>query len=202
MWRVQGADQTIYQGDTEPTHDDVNTNDGNRSFKKGLVSQVYKINTELEVAYQDTYGFFLRGSAFYDSVLMGKDGNWLNANSTAVATGYANQIDTYPYGNDWASAVKNGQGKDIELKDAYVFAETEFKDMPIDLRFGRHAQNWGEGLFYRDGVNTSNAMDIANFVLPGAEVKDLLIPETAFSFNIGLSDDISMSGLLSVGLAG
>ena len=199
MWRVQGADQTIYQGDSEPTHDDVNTNDGNRAFKKGLVSQVYKISTELEVAWQDTYGFFLRGSAFYDSVLMGKDNNWLNANSTAVAAGYANQINTYPYGNGWASAVKNGQGKDIEIKDAYVFAETELGEMPVDLRFGRHVMNWGEGLFYRDGVNTSNAMDVANFVLPGAEVRDLLIPETALSLNIGLSDDLSVSAYYQFG---
>ena len=57
-----------------------------------------------------------------------------------------------------------------------------------------------EGLFYRDGVNTSNAMDIANFVLPGAEVKDLLMPETALSFNIGLSDNnISMSAYYQLG---
>ena len=190
MWRLQGQDLGKYQGDTEPTHDDVNTNDGNRSFEKGLVSQVYKINSELELNYQDTYGLFIRGTAFYDSVLMDKTSHWGAVNQ---ASNIPDQTGTYPYGNGWADAVKNGQGRDAEIKDAYVFAEYNLGEMPVDLRFGKHVINWGEGLFYRDGINASNALDAANFVLPGAEVKDLLIPQNAITMNIGLTDNLSMS---------
>lgn len=199
MWRVQGQDLTRYNGEPEPNHDDVNTNDGNRSFEKGLVSQVYKVTSELELNYKDTYGLFIRGSAFYDSVLMAKSSHWNSANQAAINNGYSNQAGTYPFGNNWSSDVKGGQGKDLEIKDAYLFAETELGDMPVDLRFGKHVMNWGEGLFYRDGINTSNAMDLANFVLPGAEVKDLLIPENAFSLNLGISDNLSMSAYYQFG---
>ena len=62
LWRVQGRDKT---------NDDVNTNDGNRNFDTGLVSEVYKITSELEANYQN-YGLFVRGTAFYDTQLMDK----------------------------------------------------------------------------------------------------------------------------------
>ena len=37
LWRVQGRDKN---------NDDINTNDGNRNFDTGLVSEVYKITSE------------------------------------------------------------------------------------------------------------------------------------------------------------
>ena len=192
MWRAQGQDPDKYQGDTEPAHDDVNSNDGNRSFAKGLVSQVYKINSEFELNYQDQYGLFIRGTAFYDTVLMDKTSHWRVANQASNRAD-PDQTDTYPYSHGWANAVKDGQGRDAEVKDAYIFAEYNLGDMPVDLRFGKQVINWGEGLFYRDGINTSNALNAANFVLPGAEVKDLLIPQNALSMNVGLTDNLSMS---------
>ena len=52
--------------------------------------------------------------------------------------------------------------------------------------------NWGEGLFYRGGVNTTNPVDAAKFRLPGAELKEVLVPVEALSFNVGLTDNLSM----------
>ena len=65
--------------------------------------------------------------------------------------------------------------------------------MPLDVRFGKQVINWGEGIFYRDGINTVNAMDGASFALPGSEVKDLLIPQHALSFRLGITDNLSMA---------
>ncbi len=52
--------------------------------------------------------------------------------------------------------------------------------------------NWGEGIFYRGGVNTTNPVDAAKYRLPGSELKEVLMPVEALSFNIGLTDNLSM----------
>ncbi len=193
MWRMEKQDLKLYKGESKPGHDDVNTNDGNRSFDKGLVSQVFRITADLELVFQDNYGLFLRGSAFYDTVLMDKSSHWRSAESASIASGFPAQLETYPYGNSWADNVLDGQGRDAEIKDAYVFGSWDLGEMPVDVRLGRQVINWGEGLFYRDGINTINALDGANFALPGSEVKDLLIPQNAISMNIGLTENLSMA---------
>ena len=62
LYRVQGQDKT---------NDDTNGNDGNRNFDTGLVSEVFKITSDLEANYQN-YGLFVRGTAFYDTQIMDK----------------------------------------------------------------------------------------------------------------------------------
>ena len=62
LWRVQGQDKT---------NNDINTNDGNRNFDTGLVSEVFKITSDLEASYRN-YGVFIRGTAFYDTQIMDK----------------------------------------------------------------------------------------------------------------------------------
>ncbi|MFT0701654.1 DUF1302 domain-containing protein, partial [Citrobacter meridianamericanus] len=57
LWRVQGQDKS---------NNDINTNDGNRNFDTGLVSEVYKITSDLEATWRN-YGVFIRGTAFYDT---------------------------------------------------------------------------------------------------------------------------------------
>ena len=58
LWRVQGQDMKHYKGSSTPNHDDVNTNDGNRAYDTGVVSQVFRISADLEVDWEDQYGFF------------------------------------------------------------------------------------------------------------------------------------------------
>lgn len=189
MWRVQGQDLKHYKGSATPDHDDVNTNDGNRAYDTGLVSQVFRISADLEVDWNDQYGMFIRATAFYDTQMMDKSNHWLNANRGRLP----DQTNTYPYGKDWADDVKDGQGHDAKIQDAYVYGAWDIGEMPLDVRFGRQVINWGEGLFYRDGINTINALDGASFALPGSEVKDLLIPQNALSFSLGVTDNLSMS---------
>ncbi|KEQ17503.1 DUF1302 domain-containing protein [Endozoicomonas numazuensis] len=193
MWRVEGRDNTRYRGSSTPNHDDVNLNDGNRAFDKGLVSQVIKVSADLEIDWQEQYGVFIRGTAFYDSVLMDTHNDWNSVNRDAVVAGFPEQTGTHPYGNDWANDVKKGQGRDAKIQDAYFYGAWNVGEMPLDIRVGKQAMNWGEGLFYRDGINTINALDGASYALPGSEVKDLLIPQNAVSFSLGITENLSMS---------
>lgn len=176
LWRVQGQDKT---------NDDINTNDGNRSFDTGLVSEVFKITSDLEASYQN-YGVFIRGTAFYDTQIMDKRNDYYDANSPVQPS------QTNPHDNTFTRETRHKAGRDAQILDAYVYGNWDVGDMPVSGRLGKQVFNWGEGLFYRGGINTTNPVDAAKFRLPGSEVKEVLVPVEALSFNLGLTDNLSM----------
>jgi hypothetical protein len=176
LWRVQGQDKT---------NNDINTNDGNRNFNTGLVSEVFKITTDMEVTYQN-YGAFVRGTAFYDTQIMDKRNNYYDT-SLAYQPG-----QNVPKDDSFTRGTRHSAGRNAEILDAYVYGNWDVADMPVGVRFGKQVFNWGEGLFYRGGVNTTNPVDAGKFRLPGAEVKEVLVPVEALSFSVGLTDSISM----------
>uniref|UniRef100_A4XWH7 DUF1302 domain-containing protein n=1 Tax=Ectopseudomonas mendocina (strain ymp) TaxID=399739 RepID=A4XWH7_ECTM1 len=176
LWRVQGQDKT---------NNDINTNDGNRNFDTGLVSEVFKITTDLEASYQN-YGVFIRGTAFYDTQIMDKRNDYYDNNTPAQPS------QSFPRDNSFTYETRHKAGRDAQILDAYVYGNWDVADMPVSGRLGKQVFNWGEGLFYRGGVNTTNPVDAAKFRLPGSEVKEVLVPVEALSFNIGLTDNLSM----------
>lgn len=176
LWRVQGQDKT---------NDDINTNDGNRNFDTGLVSEVFKVTSDLEMSYQN-YGMFVRGTAFYDTQIMDKRNDYYDANSPAQPS------QSYPRDSSFTYETRHKAGRDAQILDAYVYGNWDVAEMPVTGRLGRQVFNWGEGLFYRGGINTTNPVDAAKFRLPGSEVKEVLVPVEALSFNIGLTDNLSM----------
>jgi hypothetical protein len=176
LWRVQGRDKT---------NDDINANDGNRNFDTGLVSEVFKITTDAEVKYQN-YGAFVRGTAFYDTQIMDKRNNFEDNNSPVQPS------QNYPRNSSFTSETRDKAGNNAEILDAYVYGSWDIAEKPVTARLGKQVFNWGEGLFYRGGVNTTNPVDAAKFRLPGAELKEVLIPVEAFNVSVGLTDNLSM----------
>ncbi|MDP3813524.1 DUF1302 domain-containing protein [Pseudomonas sp.] len=176
LWRVQGQDKT---------NNDINTNDGNRNFDTGLASEVFKITSDMEVTYQN-YGAFVRGTAFYDTQIMDKRNDYYDANNPVQPS------QNYPKDDSFTYETRHKAGRNAEILDAYVYGNWDVADKPVTARIGRQVFNWGEGLFYRGGVNTTNPVDAAKFRLPGSEVKEVLVPVEALSFNIGLTDNLSM----------
>jgi len=176
LWRVQGQDKS---------NNDINTNDGNRNFDTGLVSEVFKITTDMEARYQN-YGVFVRGTAFYDTQIMDKRNDYYD---TSLAYQPSQNV---PKDDSFTRATRHSAGRNAEILDAYVYGSWDIGDTPLGARFGKQVFNWGEGLFYRGGVNTTNPVDAGKFRLPGAEVKEVLVPVEALSFNVGLTDNLSM----------
>ncbi|PZW70973.1 uncharacterized protein DUF1302 [Pseudomonas sp. URMO17WK12:I1] len=176
LWRVQGQSRD---------NDDVNVNDGNRNFDTGLASEVFKITSDLEMNYQN-YGLFVRGTAFYDTQIMDKRNDFYSGDRAAQPS------QNTPNDDRFTRDTRHTAGRDAQILDAYVYGNWDVAERPVTARLGRQVFNWGEGLFYRGGVNTSNPVDGARFRLPGAELKEVLIPVEAVSFNIGLTDNLSM----------
>ncbi|MBU1284436.1 MAG: DUF1302 domain-containing protein [Gammaproteobacteria bacterium] len=176
LWRVQGQDKT---------NNDVNTNDGNRNFDTGLVSEVFKITTDMEVTYQN-YGAFVRGTAFYDTQIMDKRNNYYDTSLPDQPS------QSFPKDDRFTRETRHKAGRDAQILDAYLYGSWDVMDRPVTARIGKQVFNWGEGLFVRGGVNTTNPVDAAKFRLPGAEIKEVLVPVEAFSFSLGLTDNLSM----------
>ncbi|CDF85179.1 hypothetical protein PKB_3842 [Pseudomonas knackmussii B13] len=176
LWRVQGQDKN---------NNDINSNDGNRNFDTGLVSEVYKITSDLQANYNN-YGLFVRGLAFYDTQIMDKRNDYFDNNQPPQPS------QSYPYNDRFTGDTRDNAGNGMEILDAYVSGSWDLGEMPLSARLGRQVFNWGEGLFYRGGVNTTNPVNASAFHLPGSELKEVLMPVEAVSFNLGLTDNLSM----------
>jgi len=178
LWRLKNQDSD---------NDSVNGNDGNRNFDPGLVSQVFKLTSELTLQYQN-YGGFMRGTALYDTELMNHNSDYNSNNDPSQPS------QSYPHDSHFGNDAQNISGQDAKILDAYLWADWDVANMPLNVKAGKQVFNWGEALFVRDGINTSNPVDAAAFRLPGSEVKEVLIPTEALGFNLGVTDDLSVEG--------
>ncbi|MEO4047056.1 DUF1302 family protein [Pseudomonas sp. CAU 1711] len=158
----------------------ANNNDGSEYYDRGFVSHEFKLTSELHVrTAQD--GLFVRGTAWYDAQLMDND-----PSGDAFATHNTDSDERYP------SDLENRAGHRARLLDAYLYTNRYLGEMPYSLRFGRQVINWGEGIYYSDGLNVVNPVDIGRVVLPNASLKDALLPTNMISGQLGLSDALSL----------
>jgi hypothetical protein len=128
----------------------------------------------------------MRGSAFYDTQIMDKRNDYYDHNDPPQPA------QSYPHNDHFTDATRDTAGHRAEILDAYLYGNWDVADHPLSARLGNQVFNWGEGIFYRGGINTTNPVDAAKFRLPGSELKEVLMPVEAASFNIGLTDSLSM----------
>jgi len=178
LYRVQGQDKN---------NDDINTNDGNRNFSNGLVSEAFSITSQLKLNYRN-YGLTLKGRGYYDSQIMKSNDYFKNNRTPEPSQGM-------PY-NHFTDKARDLSGRKVELLDAYISAHWDVFDHPFSLIVGKQVINWGESMFYRGGVNTGiNALDLSTYRLMNynlSDLKELYIPIEAVSFNLGLTDNLSL----------
>lgn len=178
MWRVQGRGNDNIG--------DINADDGNRNFDTGLVSEVYKATSDLSARYEN-YGLFVRGTAFYDTQIMDKRNDYYG-----TTEGIERPSQNFPNDNEFTEDTRHNAGRKAQILDAYLYGNWDIYEQPVAAKVGRQVISWGEGVFYRGGVNTVNPVDAAKYHLPGSELKEVLMPMEAFSFNVGLTDNLSM----------
>lgn len=95
-------------------------------------------------------------------------------------------------GNSWANSSEGTSGSDFEVLDAYIFGDFEPADLPLTLRLGKQVINWGEGLFFMDGVSTQVPFNIAKLVLPGSELKEAFMGVGAIYAQFAPTDELSL----------
>lgn len=150
--------------------------------KRGeLVSSPITLLGEMEMNWRN-YGAFIRGKAWYDYSL---DNEKVDYGHSANGYRQNSKLDDDHFD-------RLAQFKGISLLDAYVFGDFDLEDRPLHARLGNQVVNWGEGLFFQNGINSVNPIDVASLRRPGSQLKEALLPVPIAYFNLGLTDALSM----------
>jgi len=162
----------------------INSDDGDRNFKKGsLINNRLSLLAEADVR-RDNYGFFVRGSAFYDDAYHGTNDN--NSPSTINKFG--------PY-NEFSDGASYYEGARARMLDAYLYGNFKFGEgKSLDLRAGNQVVSWGESLFFPGISGAQGPSDATKANVPGVEVKDILLPVGQVSMQLALNDSWSLLG--------
>lgn len=145
--------------------DNVNQDDGDRNFKRGLISNRVDLLSEFDLSYKQV-GFRLSAAGWYDTVYHQHNDN------PGFAGGAAPNQESVPY-NEFTRATRKIHGGNAELLDAFVFGNVAVGETNASFRLGKHAITWGETLFF--GVN-----GISGGMMPVDAVKLLSVPNTQF----------------------
>lgn len=161
--------------------------DGNRNFKKGIASNRLDLLSEFDVVSGGNKGLRISGAAWYDDVYQHGNDNDAPATSNNLTASY----------NQFNSKTRNAVGQGSRLMDAFVFTRGEIGDMPASIRVGRHAVIYGETLM--SGANgiagAQGPVDIVKAAtVPGAQVKEFLLPTNQISANLQPTDKVSLGG--------
>ncbi len=145
----------------------VNTDDGNLNYQKGWASQLVKGTHDLELKFQN-YGAFVRGYWFRD----------YKAEETART----------PLSDQAKDRVVRG----AELLDVYGRGKFTLGNMPLELRVGRQVLSLGESTFIPNGINVVNSADLSKLRVPGAELKEALLPVNMIKASIGVLPNVTV----------
>ncbi len=171
-WRVQGRDKDIIGLTNGGNAFSVNGDNGNLNYGTGLVNNAPKITSDLELNYLN-FGAFVRGSAFYDF---------------QMENGSKKKIELTDDAMDLV-------GSDAKILDAYLSGNFDIADLPLEIRVGDQVVSWGEGTFFQGGINAINPIDVGAIRLPGAELREALVPEGMVYAAMGVTDNVSFEGL-------
>jgi len=149
----------------------VNGDDGNLNYNTGVASNTPQLNSELEVNYGN-FGGFARVRAFYDIE---------NEKGERART---------PLTDDALDRV----GSRIDLLDAFVWGKFGLTRMPTEVRVGKQVLSWGESTFIQNSINVINPVDVSALRVPGAELRNALLPESMIWVSTSPTDVITVEG--------
>ena len=146
-----------------------NVDDGDLNYGKGTFTEALTGVTELSLKYKDTAGVFVRASGLYDFYVMG------------------DHTERTPLSHN----AKDIVGSYTRLLDAFGYARFNLGTSPAELRLGRQVVDWGESLFIPGGLNQVDYFDVTALQVPGAELKQALLPDESAVFNLQLTRNLS-----------
>ncbi len=148
----------------------VNGDDGNLNFDTGLFSLTPKLTTELGVSFGEHFGFFGRASSFYD---------------------FENEKGDHERTELTSAALDRVESR-TDLLDYYVRFSFDLGSRPLELRVGDQVVSWGESTFIQGGINSINPVDVTKLRVPGAELREALLPEGLVWANLALTEDTAL----------
>ncbi|SFF26791.1 Protein of unknown function [Fontimonas thermophila] len=177
----------------------INLDDGNRAFER-----YSPINNRLSAFYEvqlrrENLGAVVSGTAFYDRVFHEKndrdpvnpdDPNDYGPNTFECSADRVNCDH-----NRFTDGARYYNGRRSRLLEAYVYGDFMLTDeIAVNVRFGKHLVAWGESLFFPGIVSAQGPNDATKAFVPGAEIKEILLPVHQISATIAFGYDLSVMG--------
>lgn len=162
-----------------------NVNDGDNNLRAGIVSNRVQLNTSFSIS-KDGFGFAASAHSFYDSVY-----NQNTQNHDSLTYNAANEPST-----KFTSATRTQAGRDIQLRDLFVYGTHDFEGVPVTLRVGRFVNLWGESLLFPiNGISYGQApLDVQQALsVPNTQAKDLFLPIGQALITVQPTESISVS---------
>ncbi|MEH6812558.1 MAG: DUF1302 family protein, partial [Motiliproteus sp.] len=147
------------------------------------------------------------------AVVSPNKGNYANNSVPSASVRGIHELDL-EFDNEWAIFARGTWVKDFEMGDTKSPLHPDAQDAADDnirildlfvekgyeigdqfgrVRIGNQVLNWGESLFHFGGINyATNPVDIQSAVLPGGQIKEILIPVPMITVNQGLTDELSV----------
>ncbi len=158
-------------GDRDESVLGINSDDGDRNYDRGLISNTSRIISEIDVD-AGAVGAFARVQGFIDFANRDGEGDYM------------------PLPDESRRLVSD----DVELLDFYLSGQFDAGEIPIDARLGNQVLNWGESTFIQGGINVINPFDITKLRKPGAELREGLQPVPIASVSVAATPEISVEG--------
>ena len=169
-WRVSGLDCRLVAIADGGCGYSPNIDDGELNYrKKAAFSEALTGVSEIALNYKEQGGIFLRGSGLYDFEVMNATTDHIQLTHDA----------------------KGVVGSYTRLLDAFGFWRFNLGTMPAEMRLGRQVVDWGESTYIPGGLNEVNHFDVTALQVPGAELKQALLPDEMAVFNLQLSKNLS-----------
>lgn len=177
----------------------INLDDGNRNFDRYA-----PINNRLSAFYEvqlqrDNFGLLVNGTGFYDWVFHeDTDRDPVNpddANDYGPNTLECSEDRENCAYNQFNEGAVYYNGERSRLLEAYVYGDFFLTDdIAVNLRFGKHLVAWGESLFFPGIVTAQGPFDATKAFIPGAEIKEILLPVNQVSGTIAIGYNFSLMG--------
>lgn len=177
--RSPGLSQTVFGPTGVVGANNLNQDDGDNNFSRGIVSNRLDLLSELDASYGNVGGR-LSAAAWYDAYY-----NRGNQNTSFTA----NHVP----GNEFPGETRDIMGRKAELLDAFVFGKFQLGDRPATVRLGRHTLLWGESLFFgSNGIAGGMApLDLPKLLsVPNSQFKEIARPTGKLSGQVQLSSDL------------
>ncbi len=165
--------------------DSPNTNDGDNNLRAGIVSNRFDLLTKLDVSFQN-YGFDVSADSFYDTVYNQKTQNIGSLTYNAASDP----------SSKFTSATQTQAGRNIELRNLFVYGTQDVGGVPVTLRVGRLVNLFGEALFFaNNGIAYGTApIDILRAEsVPNTQAKDLFLPSGQALLTVQPTDTLTVT---------
>ena len=188
--------------------DTILFDDGNRDFRKGALitnrASVYgETQLRLDWLGLGDIGAMASGAGHYDQVFHEANDH---DNPDTVNRMFLERIvsengepqDGYIRRgavNEWRQEAVDTNGTRIRMLERYLYGEWYLTDtMALALRAGDHLAAWGESLFFPGIASAQGPFDATKANVPGAEVKEIILPVQQVSMQLALTADLTLLG--------